>query len=213
VSAKTWRCARCGWLNPSDAKACASCSRSVPRTKKAKPPPVFRPWRAVILSVDVAERSGWAVWACGKLAASGEFRIYSSDGVVELLRVVEVAKSLALRMRVPWCAVFERSWGGHMGLGSTKALGFWMFPLRNAQLHESAIGLVYPATWRARVLPRGMHSAKREVVREAEVAAARALVAGRDCGHDEAPAILIGKWSTQAGEVGLLLPKNERRTT
>ncbi len=212
TSTPLWRCARCGWLNPPDAKSCTDCSKRKPRAKKAKPPPSFRPWRCVVLALDTAEKTGWSVWVLGKLTSSGEFRIYSGDGVREVIRVVETAKAYALRLGVPWVVMSERSWGGHMGMGATCAFGFWKFALLNAQLPEARVGQVFPAMWRARVLPKGMHAAKRNFVREAELVAASALVDGRHVGNDEAPAILIGKWGTQAGEVGLLLPKSERVT-
>lgn len=209
---RMWRCARCGWLNPTDARDCASCDKNKPRAKAKPPSPSFRPWRAVVLALDAGESSGWAVWALGKLAASGEFRIYSDEGVREVLRVVDTAKSFALQLGVPWVAMLEAAWGGHMAIGASAASGYWTFALRNAQLPRARIGDVYPSRWRARVLPRGMHAAPREVVRACEVEAAT-RVAGREiAGHDEAPAILIGKWATQAGEVGAMLPKNARTT-
>lgn len=210
---KTWRCALCGWLSPVDAKACASCEKRKPRAKKAKPPPSFRPWRCVVLALDVAETSGWAVWVLGKLADSGEFNIYTDHGVAECARVCDIARTFALQLSVPWVALIEVSWGGHMGVGMAPSGGYWTYALRNAQLPRARIGEVFPATWRARVLPRGMASAKRNDVRAVEVAQARAIVGGRKVGSDEAPAILIGKWGTQAGEVGDMLPANARVTT
>lgn len=165
-----------------------------------------------MLSLDVAAKTGWAVWSLGKLADSGEFKIFTDAGVSECVRVCQIAKTFALQLGVPWVAVLEASWGGHMAVGLGEAAGYWKFALRNAQLPLARIGAVYPATWRARVLPRGMHAAKREDVRAVEVAHARKLCGGRDVGSDEAPAILIGKWATQAGEVGAMLPKNARVT-
>lgn len=209
MTARAWHCARCGWLNPEDAKACASCDK---RTKKAKPRPVFRPWRCVVLALDAGGRSGWSVWSLGKLADAGEFNIYTGEGLREVVRVAEVAKSFAAHLRVPWVAMIEASWGGRMGVGLGAAAGYWTFALRNAQLPRARIGSVSPSTWRARELPKGAHALPRDEVRAHEVAAAAAVV-GRDVGHDEAPAILIGKWGTQAGEVGELLPKNARMTT
>lgn len=208
---RTWRCARCGWLSPSDASACASCAKSRPREKAAPPPPSFRPWRCVVLALDAGECSGWSVHVLGKLASSGEFSIYTDEGVREVLRVVDTAKTFAASLRVPWVAMHEATWGGHMGLATPASVGYWTFALRNAQLPRARIGEVYPARWRARMLPRGMHAAKRDDVRVCEQATAHALV-GRMVGADEAPAILIGKWATQAGEVGELLPKNARVT-
>lgn len=207
-----WRCDRCGWLNPQDGRACLSCERSKPRAKAAAPLPSFRPWRCVVLALDAGETSGWSVYALGKLACSGQFAIYRDEGVREVLRVVDTAKAFAARLGVPWVAVHEATWGGRMALAAPASVGYWTFALRNAQLPLARIGSVYPARWRARVLPRGMHAAARDVVRACEQETAAALV-GRSVGADEAPAILIGKWCTQAGEVGLMLPKNERVTT
>lgn len=209
---RMWRCDRCGWLNPLDATACTSCERAKPRERKGPPPPSFRPWRCVVLALDAAECTGWALYVLGKLEGSGEFPIYSDEGVAEVVRVVERAKGAALAIGVPWVCVVEATWGGRMGLGTPAAVGYWTFALRNAQLPRARIGEVYPATWRARTLPRGMHAAKRDDVRACEQLTASAFAA-RTVGPDEAPAILIGKWATQAGEVGAMLPKNARETT
>lgn len=209
---RMWRCARCGWLNPHDATACTSCERAKPRAKRARLPPSFRPWRAVVLALDAGSKSGWAIWVLGKLAASGEHTIYTDVGLREVVRVVEQAKAYAAHLGVPWVALIEQAWGGRMGVGLGCAAGYWMFALRNAQLSRARIGSVLPNVWRARALPKGSTKLSRERVRVVEVASARAIVHGRDVGDDEAPAILIGKWGTQAGEVGAMLPKNARIT-
>ena len=211
---KTWRCNRCGWLSPMDARACASCDKRKPRAKKAKPPPVFRPWKCVIVALDAGSKSGWSVWALGKLVESGEFNIYTDAGVAMVAEVCDKARTLALKLGVPWCAWIEASWGGHMGVvGRAGAGWYWTYALRNAQLPIARIGDVYPSTWRARALPKGANGKKRDDVRAVELATARKMVEGRNVGQDEAPAILIGKWATQAGETGELLPKNQRTTT
>jgi len=210
---KLWRCALCGWLNALDAKACAGCNKRKPRKKKPLPSPVFRPWRCVILALDPAELSGFSIWDRGSFVESGEFRIYTDDGLREVIRVVEHAKAIAARERVPWVAMAERSWGGYMGPAATHAVGFWTFALRNAQLARARIGFVYPSRWRARELPKGINGSEREIVRASEAETASALVGGRAVGGDEAPAILIGKWASKSGEVGELLPPNERIQT
>ena len=202
----------CGWLNADGAKQCCSCSKRKPRAKKAKPPPSFRPWACVVLAVDEGACSGWAVWVKGKLASHGEFNIYTEKGVREVVRVVETAKSFGALHGIPWVAIFELPWGGNMGLGTTKAEGYWTFPLRNAQLPLARIGHVYPATWRARTLASGMHAARRVIVKAHEVEVASKLTKRSEMGEDQAAAILIGKWATQAGEVGEMLPKNARVT-
>lgn len=209
--AVTWRCSLCGWLNPKAARVCVGCDKRKPREKKARPVPVFRPWACVILALDTAEQTGWSIRSLGKLKGHGEFKIYSDAGVRRVVDVVERAKSAAAQLNVPWVCMSERSWGGHMGLGATHAWGYWTFALRNAQLPRARMGQVYPATWRARVLAKGMASAERDVVRLHEQQTACALV-GHTCGPDESAAILIGKWATQAGETGELLPKNARVT-
>lgn len=209
--AKTWRCSTCGWLNDCAGKKCASCDKRKPRAKKPKPPPTFRPWRCVILALDPAEITGWAVWSMGKIADHGEFKIYTDDGVTEVIRVVEIAKYYAAQLEVPWVAVCERPFGGFHGMGETSAVGYWKFAMRNAQLPLARIGHVYPSTWRARVLSKGMAGKPRDVVRAEELVRARSIAADVH-GHDEAAAIMIGQWATQAGEVGELLPKNQRET-
>lgn len=210
--ARAWRCALCGWLNPSDAKACASCEKGKPRKRK-RLDPSFRPWACVVLALDAGSCSGWAIWVLGKLAASGEHSIYSDAGLREVVRVVEQAKAYAAHLGVPWVALIEQAWGGRMGVGLGCAAGYWMFALRNAQLPRARIGSVLPNVWRARALPKGSNALSRDKVRAVEVATARALVQGRKVGDDEAPAILIGKWAAQAGETGAMLPKNARVTT
>ena len=200
-----WRCALCGWLNPSAARGCIDCDKGKPR-KRERIDPSFRPWRAVVLALDAGTTSGWSIWVLGKLASSGEFPIYTDNGLREVVRVVEQAKSYASSLRVPWVALVEQAWGGRMGVGLGCAAGYWMFAIRNAQCPRSRIGSVLPNVWRARVLPKGSTKLSRVDVRVVEQAIASEVVQGRDVGEDEAPAILIGKWSTQAGEVGAMLP-------
>ena len=208
---RMWRCALCGWLNPNDARGCLSCDKGKPR-KRAKIDPSFRPWAAVVLALDAGTCSGWSIWSLGKLASSGEFNIYTDAGLREVVRVVEQSKAYAAQLRVPWVAMIERAWGGRMGVGLGCAAGFWMFAIRNAQCPRSRIGSVLPNVWRARALPKGSTKLSRAAVRVVEVDTAQPFVHGRNVGDDEAPAILIGKWGTQAGEVGAMLPKNARST-
>jgi len=151
--ARAWRCALCGWLNPSDAKACASCEKGKPRKRK-RLDPSFRPWACVVLALDAGSCSGWAIWVLGKLAASGEHSIYSDAGLREVVRVVEQAKAYAAHLGVPWVALIEQAWGGRMGVGLGCAAGYWMFALRNAQLPRARIGSVLPNVWRACVAER-----------------------------------------------------------
>lgn len=206
-----WRCKLCGHIN-GGGRACASCEKRKPRVKAPPPPPSFRAWACVILALDPATVTGWAIWVNGVYHRSGEFELWSGEGVRECVRVIDIARDIALSLNIPWCVQAERSFGGHMGRKETAALGFWRFGLYNAQLLPACIGLVYPARWRARVLPKGNASAKRKIVKSVEVAIAKKLTSHETMGDDEAAAVGIGKWSTQAGETALLLPERLRVT-
>ena len=208
---KSWRCLQCGWVNPDDAVACADCDKPKPKAKTKRPPPSFRPWRVVVLALDPANRSGWAVLSMGRYVESGECRIYSNPGLDAVKRACESAASLARMAKCPWVVCAEVSWGGRMAVGPSQALGAWRYAVRSAGLPMRRVVEVFPSTWRARVLGGGLHAAKRDVVRKAEVVAA-SDIAGRTCGGDEAPAVLIGKWGCQAGEVGAVLPERMQKT-
>lgn len=214
---KLWRCNLCGWLNPPDAKGCASCVTNKPRARKKKEPPLrpsFRPWQCVLLAVDTANTSGWSLWSLGKHVQSGEIAIFTSAGCAELFEIVHSAKMRALELRVPLVVVCERSWGGHMGTAATAAFGAWKCVCINNQIPASRLLQVYPATWRARVLPKGMHGAPRATVRKAErVHASNALGDAASTQPDACAAYGIGCWAVRAGEVGMALPKSLRVTT
>lgn len=206
---KHWRCPRCGWLN--GGKICGSCEKRKPRAKARPKPPSFRPWACVILALDPANVTGWAIWDRGKYIASGEVSLFVADAVSETMDVVDAARRRALKAGVPWVCVAERSFGGNMGTDDTSALGWWRFALCNAQLLAARLVRVYPSTWRARVLPKGMASAKRDAVRPVEQEHAQAII-GRVPGGDEAAAVMIGKWATKSAEVCQALPANARNT-
>lgn len=208
--AKHWRCAVCGWLNASGTE-CVSCEKRRPRAKATPIRPTFRAWDCVVLALDPAEVSGWAIFVRGRYIESGEHRLFDAAGVVETARVVGVAKRWALELGIPWVVMAERSFGGRMGVGETSALGFWRYALLSAQLLPSYVGLVYPSQWRARVLPKGA-TGKRDAVREREQEFARKLSRKETVGGDEAAAVGVGKFATHAGETGVLMHDSERRT-
>lgn len=211
---KGWRCALCGWINAGGGSVCASCDKKKPRARspRAAPRPSFRAWDCIVLALDPANTTGWAIWIRGKYHASGEFEIFTGDGVRECVRVVDIARDLSLSLQIPWVAMAERSFGGHMGTSETSALGFWRFALLNAQLLPGRVGLVYPSQWRARILGRGMGSKPREEIRPIEQAHARTTTSKKTIGEDEAPAVCVGEWAAKAGETALLLPPTLRVT-
>lgn len=204
-----WRCRMCGWPNAGGGGKCISCGKSRPKRKTGPPPARLKPWRAVGLALDVGECTGWAIWREGRYVASGEVRIYTDAGVVQLGKVVEAARFEAALGKLPWMAVMERPWGGHMGLALPYSAGYWAHALRSAGLPRRAIREVYPATWRAKVLRKGLSRAKRDEVRKVEQQTA-SMVARRMVGADEAPAVLIGQWAMYAQELADSLPAKDR---
>ncbi len=180
------------------------------RAKPARKPPApeWLAWRCVVLAVDTASTSGWAIRKDGRLLYSGELR---ADDASE----IDATLALALRTAcgVPTVLVLERAWGRRtatlLALGAARA--YWLAGWARAEQSKARIVSVYPASWRARVLGNGMHCARREVVRPVELAAAQAEV-GSACvvGEDEAAAILISRWGARAAVVGKCLPARVR---
>lgn len=212
MSAKGWKCKGCGWANAALCIVCAGCGKTKPRKRKPKPPPSFRPWECVVLALDPAATTGWAIWASGRLHSSGEFPIFTGAGTREASRIVELLVDIGDTLGLPVVVVAERSWGGRMGTGETSAVGFWRFALLAHQVAKASVLLVYPATWRARVLPKGMASAERDAVRACEQTEAARLTKSAQVGADEAAAVLIGKWASQAGEVGVRIGARNKPT-
>lgn len=170
--------------------------------------PVMLAWRCVVLAVDTARVSGWAIRASGHLLSSGEVDTLEHGDVAE---IIELAEQSASVRKLPLVLVLEKPWGGMMS--TIVALGMarerWLQPWRAAGLPRKRVVSVMPASWRARVLGRGYARATREQVRDAEAAAARTLETKSswgELGADECAAILISRWATYAPQVGAVLP-------
>jgi hypothetical protein len=191
------------------------------RAKKPKLPASVAPHECVVLAIDTAQRSGWAVYVCGELVSSGEVDVLdpskSTDecGVsgwdadrVCLHALWEVAFSL------DWDApyseavlVFERPF---RGTTQGQWIGAWKAAWARLGGHKRRMVGVYPSSWRARVLGPGWSRALRDDVRRAERSLAQSI-AGRYVGPDEATAVLIGRWGVRAGETAAVLPKRRRK--
>lgn len=169
--------------------------------------PQWVAWRAVVLAVDTAKRSGWAVRVGAKLYASGECDTRDEAELDAIVRDAVFEHGMGVSLPV---LVLERAWGTRtntlLALGAARER--WEAAWRRVGMPASRIVHVYPARWRARVLGGGAHAMPREQVRPLELAAARNEVGpGVDVGPDEAAAILISKWAAWAPEVGKCLPK------
>ena len=195
-------------------------TRRARRSKQApKPVPSFRTWQCMVLGVDTASRSGWALRQAGKLLYSGEVSI---DDDAELDAIVRTA--IHHRWCMPSVLVLERPWRSSsvnviMSLGAARKA--WLNAWKRAGQSQSRVVSVYPVTWRSRVgvaqpIPRVKLSwdekrARRDVGARMELAAAQTEVSCTcNVGPDEAAAILISRWAAHAPDVGEALPKRCR---
>lgn len=162
----------------------------------------------VVLAIDTARRSGYAIRARGRLTYSGE---------VDTLQPHEVREIVSLACdgadkHTPVVLVLERPWGGRMhtliALGQARER--WLAPWAEFGQPRTRVVSVMPASWRARVLGRAYARATRDEVRAAELTAARTIETKTHwdrIGPDEAAAILISRWAAYAPQVSRVLPK------
>jgi hypothetical protein len=179
--------------------------------RKAKLPPSAVPHQCVLLALDTAENSGWALYVRGKLHGFGE---------VDMLRAEDRGEWNADRVcmhaiweagyleKLPCVMVYERPFRGTV---QGQWIGAWKraWVLNNGR--KAAMVGVYPSSWRARVFGRG--NMDRDTARELETRRASGIVCddmtdtSNDVRPDESAAICIGQWAIHAGEVGAKVPK------
>lgn len=190
--------------------------------------PAAVPWRCVVLAVDTAKRSGWAMRFAGKLRASGAT---PADDATELDAILAYALDYATKQGVKCALVLERAWGRNtsvlVSLGMAR--GHWLAAWKRAHQPATRVVSVYPVTWRAKVLGKGgtrriaangggeskadrrrpsweAIRARRAEQERLEVAAASGELRGAcELGPDESAAILISRWGAHAVEVGEVL--------
>jgi hypothetical protein len=165
----------------------------------------------VLLAVDTARRSGWATYARGHLVHFGE--VDTLEGAL-LGVLVGKAVELGTEHAVPPVLVLEAPFGGSAEIVASLggAAERWLVAWRAAQQANGRVVKVLPSQWRGPVLGRDAVRMPREQVRALEVQCASALV-HQQCGHDEAAAILIGRWAAHAAEVGRVIGKRAVRAS
>ena len=192
---------------------------------RVKLPPVVHPWRAVVLGVDAAKRSGWAIMFGGQLLESGEA---NKDRDPELLRVCSIALRHAEKRDVPCVMVLERPPNRvHPGRQASTLIGLgaarqaWEMAWRTQGGVRKRIVHVLPVTWRSalgivnQASKGGLSTAEHERERAYVHTRKRALTARpawitTEVGADEAAAICIAEWGSRAGETGAVLPEKLR---
>lgn len=177
----------------------------VHRRKQAPPlPPLARPLDAVIVALDAAKRTGWAVYVRGVLHAFGDADSRKHD---ERGQVIAIGLRVAEMLRVPCGMLIETPYGGYtavvLSLTETKAL--WREDwTRMTGTPDRCIDRT-AGEWRRGLFGRG--NMPREQARALELQLAKRIVA-RDLpgvpltaiDGDSAAAICIGSTVTHARE-------------
>ena len=178
------------------------------KRRAAKEPPSFMPWHCVILAVDTAARSGWALRLAGQHQAFGEVDTLDTDSVSA---IVQCATRKAELVHMPVVLVLEAPWGGSVwtitGLGQARER--WLHAWRLAGQSARRVVSVQPAIWRAAVLGRRYASTPRDETRAYEQQSARWMI-GERTRADESAAIGIGWWAAHAAQVGKVIGKRAR---
>lgn len=176
------------------------------RGARPKPAPCWEPNRGVVLGIDPAATSGWAVLA--PPAAQGSVLHGIAKTHDERVHAIAVAQEVARRLSLPLVVVGEKwSQGGVMGhaqlAGLNAAWGRWEVALDFAGVTKARRLRTYVQTWHPAVLGKGHGRAPNW--KAICVAWVRATY-GIEVGPDEADAIAIARWGQYAGEVAALLP-------
>jgi hypothetical protein len=180
----------------------------MPRSKfRSRPVPAPKPWEAVIVPVDAARMSGWAIGARGDLLESGE---HDTERFPELtLGVIERAVAWGEHYDLPVVMVLEFMWGGRVNatVGCAIACDRWRAAWRACGQARGRMGRVQPKQWRGPVLGTQWAHAQRDEVRPVEQRVACSIARRTNIGQDEAPAICMHYWASRAPMVGLLIGK------
>lgn len=187
-------------------------SRATAKRGRSVEAPAPRPWECVVLAIDTARRSGYAVYARGQLGESGEFDTLDNEPTLE--RVVTNAVERADSLKLPIVLVLEAPYGGSVEV--IAALGVarerWLREWRRAGQAPARVVKVMPSQWRGPVLGSAWVGQPREAVRAQEMLVAKTLVKFPP-GPDEAAAILIGRWGAHAARVGRAIGKRAAKAS
>jgi hypothetical protein len=196
------------------------------RPKKPPAPDSYTPHDCVILAIDPAKDSGWAILP----PPSSSIDPMSRHGEGSHLVAVTLAKEVAVRTRRPLVVAAETWTTGDreqdrrmkaavlLGLGA--AWERWLAAFDKIGLPKSRIVRVNVATWRSKIIGGPMNRTSEEWKEAArQVATGRFPVLDRashalfepKLDDNEADALCIALWARQAGPVGEAVKKAGKR--
>jgi hypothetical protein len=153
----------------------------------------------LVLGIDPAQTSGWALLCQGKLVQSGSVvNAHLRSEVIRLAKHNEVLSGLSLVIVMEdWTA---GGWPGHKQMfGMGAARGRWLEQIELAGIPSRRVISVYPQTWRAAIFGTGGSKIKGPQYKAMAVAHARSYFGmGRDPSDDEADALCIARWACAA---------------
>jgi hypothetical protein len=192
--------------SPRTASATSSVRTHRPRARRARrkrEAASALPLRCVVLAVDTAANSGWAI-----CRGQDDYLCFGEVDTLDepsLNYIVVWAVTRAAQLGLPLVLVLEAPFGGPvrtlLGLGAAGER--WRAAWRRAGQAGRTV-LVQPAEWRAPVLGRRWARAPRDEVRAHEQATAASIV-GERTAADESAAILIARWGLRAAKVSQVL--------
>jgi hypothetical protein len=166
----------------------------------------------VILGIDPARSSGWALWASGHIDAFGV-----CGHARDRQDAVRLAQHAAADLDYPLVIVYERHtvgggarWNPETMMGMGEARGRWLEQLELAGVKRSHVIGVTPGTWRRAALGASTGRMQRDGLKALAVQSckARGYPVTND---DEAEAILIALWGAQASAEVRQLATRKRR--
>jgi hypothetical protein len=181
--------------------------------KRARPrrtPAILPPHACVVLAIDTAHNSGWAIrespgrGAPDRLIAYGELDVTS---VRDMYQVCAAAARGAIAANLPAILVLESPWGGTRRTveSLSRSAGRWLACW--GLTGQSAYMDVQPSAWRTAVLGAQWAHAKRDIVRAYEQRVAAAEV-GTVTRPDESAAILISSFAVRSPKVAAILKRS-----
>ena len=182
------------------------------KTPKPKPPAYPAPLPCVLVAVDQARMSGWAIYVKGKPVSWGEVNAADAPRIEAILGL---ACGAAKEHKLPVFVLGEEhgrhSFKGHAKEGLGAAWGSWRFACERLNGHGlpivmTRVSRVNTKTWRAAF---GMATLRKEHTKPYAVRAVKERL-GIELPpelHNAAEALLIGLWGARAGTVGAKLPK------